>query len=128
MSQLLRRLAGSCVLIFCASLLFAQDGATLYKVSCASCHDSGAERVPSRETLMMMSPERVLTAMESGAMMSMASLLSSAQRRAIAEFVTGKTVGEKTEGNPSPSAMCVQTRRAYSVIRQGRSGVVGERM
>lgn len=114
MRQLQWRLAASCVLIFCTSLLFAQDGANLYKVSCASCHDSGAERVPSRETLMMMSPERVLTAMESGAMMSMASLLSSAQRRAIAEFVTGKTVGEKTEGNPSPTAMCANAPGAFS--------------
>lgn len=114
MSRLQRQLVGSCILILCTSLLFPQDGATLYKASCASCHDSGAERVPSRETLMMMSSERVLTAMESGAMMSMASLLSSAQRRGIAEFVTGKTVGEKTEGNPSPSAMCANAPGVFT--------------
>ena len=114
MSQLQRRLAGSFVVIFCTSFLFAQDGATLYKRSCASCHDSGAARVPSGETLKAMSPEGVLAAIESGAMMSMASLLSSAERRAIAEFVTGKTIGEKPQGTPSPNVMCPNAPGVFS--------------
>ena len=38
-----------------------------------------------------MTPERVLAALEAGAMLSMASGRTGAERRAIAEFVTGKT-------------------------------------
>jgi polyvinyl alcohol dehydrogenase (cytochrome) len=101
-----RFVAGSCVLLFCASLLSAQDGATLYKKSCAGCHDARAERVPTRETLRAMSPERVLSVLESGAMISMASHLSAAERRAIAEFVTEKPLGHALQISPLPRAMC----------------------
>jgi len=85
--------------------LFAQDGATLYKSTCATCHDSGAERIPSRETLNEMTPERVLAAMESGPMIAMASRLSTAERHAVAEFVTGKPLGHAST-SPLPQAMC----------------------
>jgi polyvinyl alcohol dehydrogenase (cytochrome) len=96
--------ASSCVLgLVFTCLLSAQEGATLYKNSCARCHDAHAERVPSRETLGLMSPERVLAAMESGAMVQMASRLSAAERRAIAEFITGKTLGQAAQ---SPQGMC----------------------
>jgi polyvinyl alcohol dehydrogenase (cytochrome) len=85
--------------------VFAQDGATLYKSTCATCHDSGAERIPNRETLNAMTPERVLAAMESGPMIPMASRLSTAERHAVAEFVTGKPLGHAST-SPLPQAMC----------------------
>jgi polyvinyl alcohol dehydrogenase (cytochrome) len=94
--------ASSCVLLV-GCLLFAQDGATIYKNLCASCHDTGVERAPNREGLKAMSPERVLAAMESGAMVPMAGRLSAAERRALAEFLTGKTLGQKT---PPPQGLC----------------------
>ena len=50
--------------------LAAQDGAALYTQSCASCHDSGFERAPDRDTLQAMTPERVLAALEGGSMVS----------------------------------------------------------
>ena len=109
-----RCVANSCVLLFCASLLSAQDGATLYKKTCASCHDAGVERVPTRETLKAMSPERVLTAMESGAMMPMASRLSSAERRAIAELVTGKSLGQGLQIAPLAQAMCAEAPGVFT--------------
>ena len=53
-----------------------------------------------------MTPERVLTALEIGAMLSMASGRTGVERRAIAEFVTGKTFAEPLSTKPSPQAMC----------------------
>jgi polyvinyl alcohol dehydrogenase (cytochrome) len=92
-----------CALAWPAS---ADDGPTLYKQLCATCHDTGLNRAPTRDVLQAMTPERVLTAMESGAMLSMASGRTGVERRAIAEFVTGKTFSEAFSTTPSPQAMC----------------------
>ncbi|HEY6347315.1 MAG TPA: PQQ-binding-like beta-propeller repeat protein [Bryobacteraceae bacterium] len=95
----------------CAALLFsahvlAQDGAAAYKQNCAACHDGGNDRAPSRDVLRAMTPDRVLAAMESGPMISMASRLKAADRRAIAEFVTGKSFSQPLVTTPPASAMC----------------------
>jgi polyvinyl alcohol dehydrogenase (cytochrome) len=106
MRMLERFLASSCLLFFGTSFLSAQDGATVYKNLCAACHDSGAERVPTRETLKAMTPERVLAAMEAGPMTAIASRLSTGERHAVAEFVTGKSFSKALETAPKSQAMC----------------------
>ena len=109
----MRRLLLSAVA--CATLAFipvqlvsaqTPDGAGLYKENCASCHDSGADRAPSRDGLQALSAERVLAAMESGLMVTMASRISTVERRAVAEFVTGKSFAQPLSVSPSPQAMC----------------------
>jgi polyvinyl alcohol dehydrogenase (cytochrome) len=56
-----------------------------------------------------MTAERVLTAMESGPMLSMAAGRTGVERRAIAEFVTGKKFSTALELTPSPQSMCRAT-------------------
>ena len=70
----MRRLfQGAAGMLFCAaSLLYAQDGEGWYKQACASCHDGGLDRAPSRDAFKQMSPAGVLAAMETGPMISMA--------------------------------------------------------
>ena len=97
----------------------AQDGASLYKANCALCHDAGVERAPNREALRTMSPERVLAAMETGAMISMASRRTATERRAIAEYVTGKTFGHALGTTPSPRAMCAENAAAFTTPLSG---------
>jgi hypothetical protein len=70
-------------------------------------HDAGVERAPYREGLKAMSPERVLAAMESGAMVPMAGCLSAAERRALTEFLTGKTLGQTI---PPPPGLRASSR------------------
>jgi polyvinyl alcohol dehydrogenase (cytochrome) len=53
-----------------------------------------------------MTPERVLAAMESGPMISMANRRSAADRRAIAEFITGKSFERPLDTAPAQAAMC----------------------
>ncbi|HYR82930.1 MAG TPA: PQQ-binding-like beta-propeller repeat protein [Terriglobia bacterium] len=94
------------LVLFTAGLSLAEDGATIYTQNCAMCHDGGNDRAPSRETLRQMSPERVLAALESGAMISMANRRSPAERRALAEFVTGKSFSQPLDTTPASKALC----------------------
>src|SRR5260221_9088738 len=98
------------ILSFCAPAVRSasgQDSAALYRQNCAGCHDVGVDRAPTREALQTMSAERVLMALESGAMLSMASRLSAADRRVLAQFVTGKSLSARDLSmTPPQSAMC----------------------
>ena len=65
------RAALVCLSITLATRLYAEDGAAIYQKHCASCHDSGAARLPGREALKRLSAERILTSLEGGTMMMM---------------------------------------------------------
>src|SRR5262249_43210163 len=101
MTRLLRW-SGGLALLLVSGDVFADDGATLYARLCATCHDTGFERAPGREALRAMSPERVLAALESGVMISMTAGRTAVERRAVAEFVTGKSFGRPLSTEPSP--------------------------
>src|SRR5258707_10933225 len=90
-------------LLLASTATFAQDGAALYRQNCAACHDAGVDRAPARDALQMMSAERVLNALENGAMLSMASRMSATDRRAIAQFVTGKSLSARDLSTTPPT-------------------------
>jgi len=92
----------------------APDGAELYKRSCAQCHDAGVGRAPNREQFLSMLPDRVLSAMESGSMVTMATGRSAVERRAIAEFLTGKTFATALSTTPAPRAMCTPRNAPFA--------------
>ena len=100
---LIRTVASAALMLGCVS---AQDGGAIYQRSCAPCHEAGVDRAPTHEALHAMSAERVLAAMESGPMISMANRQSAAARRAIAEFITGKSFSHPMDTAPPAGAMC----------------------
>jgi polyvinyl alcohol dehydrogenase (cytochrome) len=117
MTQLTARIAASLALVLgFAGLVHAQapDGAELYKRSCATCHDSGANRAPNREAFKSMPAERVLSAMESGSMITMANGRTAAERRVLAEFLTGKSLSNPLVTAPAPAAMCTASSAAFN--------------
>jgi polyvinyl alcohol dehydrogenase (cytochrome) len=82
-----------------AAAAFAQDGAQLFQTRCASCHSGAAEtRAPGLDVLRTRTPQAVLESLVTGAMRVQGSRLSGLERRAIAEFVTGKPVGGDATG------------------------------
>jgi len=99
-------LASFALLLSFATLSPAQDGAAAYKQNCASCHDGGNDRAPSRDSLRAMSPDRILNAMEAGPMITMASRLKAADRRALAEYLAGKSFSQPFDMKPPAQAMC----------------------
>src|SRR5438105_14951147 len=91
--------------LFSAALLvsanaFAQtpNGQAVYDKSCASCHQQpGADsRAPNREGLRQFSPESILTALTTGNMYRQGYDLSDAEKKTIAEFLSGRAMGSPT--------------------------------
>ena len=75
---------------------FAQDGQALYRRYCASCHEASAQtRAPAPDVLRQLTPERILDALEanSGPMLRQGLARTSAERRALALYLSGKPFG-----------------------------------
>lgn len=68
------------------------DGAALYRQYCASCHANAGPRVPAEDALRRLSPRRIVRSLDTGTMMMPGRLVTPEGRRAIAEFLTGKTL------------------------------------
>ncbi|HWE51687.1 MAG TPA: PQQ-binding-like beta-propeller repeat protein [Bryobacteraceae bacterium] len=88
------------------------DGAALFRNNCATCHDGAqGSRAPSPAALKQATPQSVLNALL-GSMRVPGSKLSGAGRRAVAEYITGKTLGgdplgastDRCESNPAFTA------------------------
>src|SRR5215471_18430597 len=92
----------------------APNGTELFQRTCAQCHMGGVNRAPDMDALRAMSADRVLAAMETGPMISMATARTVAERRAIAEAVTGKKLRNTLEITPLPKAMCTAAAKAAS--------------
>jgi polyvinyl alcohol dehydrogenase (cytochrome) len=85
----------------------AQDGGILFKTYCASCHEAADNSsAPNRNVLSQMSPEQILQALEKGAMKAQAAERSRAQRRALAEYISGKPFGAELTSTIPKSAFC----------------------
>jgi polyvinyl alcohol dehydrogenase (cytochrome) len=82
--------------------------AQLYRRNCASCHDaSNNSRIPKVSALRQMSAEAVLHSLEHGAMKPQAEGLTSKQKRALAEYVSGKRL--QAHQNISATGKCSST-------------------
>jgi len=71
----------------------APPGAAVYKQRCASCHEGSLPRMPTRQALGAMSPEHIESELASFSMRRQGAALSPAERRAVAEFLTGRPAG-----------------------------------
>jgi polyvinyl alcohol dehydrogenase (cytochrome) len=69
------------------------NGEAVYTQHCASCHEGTLPRMPTREALRGYAPEGVETALSSFTMRRQGAALSGAERRAVAEYVTGRPPG-----------------------------------
>jgi polyvinyl alcohol dehydrogenase (cytochrome) len=90
------------------------DAPAFYQRACAQCHDAGINRAPQREALLTMSAERVLAAMETGTMVTMANNRTAAERRALAELLSGKRLGAPLNTTPPAAAMCRASTGAFN--------------
>jgi polyvinyl alcohol dehydrogenase (cytochrome) len=107
---------------FCSAPARAQDGAALFKSYCAICHEAGANndsRAPGRDVLARLTPEQILQALEKGAMKTQAAERSRAQRRALAEYLSGRPLsGEFPNLIPKP-AFCANRAEMFRNSLEG---------
>ena len=94
------------VVLAIPSSSFAQDGATLFKTYCSTCHEPADPGAPSRDVLSQMRPEQILQVLEKGAMRRQAAERSHAQRRALAEYLTGRALPTAIADVMPESAFC----------------------
>ena len=89
-------------------------GAQVFQQSCAGCYTGAADsRAPGLDALRARSPQAVLESLLTGAMRPQGSRLSGLERRAVAEYVTGKTIEGDVRG--ATSGRCdVSTRTRAS--------------
>lgn len=69
----------------------AGPGAAVYRQHCASCHDSGAVRIPSRAILQQRTSATILKALNSGVMKQQGATLSLGERTTVAAWLGRKT-------------------------------------
>src|SRR6266849_2094416 len=75
------------------------DGAAVFQRSCATCHNGAADsRAPRVETLRENTPESIIDALVSGAMRLQGSRLGGAERRAVAEYLSGRKINVDVAG------------------------------
>jgi polyvinyl alcohol dehydrogenase (cytochrome) len=75
------------------------SGEQVFKDRCASCHTGAADsRAPSQEALRSRSPQAIVEVLVNGAMRPQGSRMSGGERRAVAEFLTGKSVEGDVSG------------------------------
>jgi polyvinyl alcohol dehydrogenase (cytochrome) len=78
------------------------DGAALFKERCANCHSGGADaRAPAMDALRALSPQTIVEALVNGAMRVHGARMAGVERRAVAEFLTGKTISGDVTGGSS---------------------------
>ena len=88
----------------------AASGEALFEDSCAGCHLANViPRALSVDNMRTMTPEAIVGALTSGSMQQQGSELSVAARQAIAEFITGRSLGSLTGGR---LGWCVQSASA----------------
>ena len=85
-------------------------GEAVYKQRCAGCHDQTNPRIPPRTALNQLPAERILRALDFGAMMTVAYPMSRDERQAVAAYLGTSAPAIAFP----PSAYCTD-RRASSL-------------
>ncbi|MCZ6709364.1 MAG: PQQ-binding-like beta-propeller repeat protein [Gammaproteobacteria bacterium] len=73
----------------------ASLGQQVYETYCASCHGQKVARAPDAHMLKLMTADSVLNALNDGVMVEQAEPLHADERKAVAEYLTGKLLGQE---------------------------------
>src|SRR5688572_24868073 len=84
-------------------------GEQVFKDRCASCHSAAADsRAPAPEALRSRSPQAVVESLVNGAMRVQGSRMTGAERRAVAEYITGRALDGDVAGGATGRCLANQ--------------------
>ena len=89
-----------------------QEAESLYIARCATCHDTGASRAPTREALRRLTPEAIGAALTAGSMREQGQSLTLAQIQLLA-----RTFGTAPAGAPSPASNACTSNESASLAK-----------
>lgn len=97
-------------------------GLDLFQANCAHCHNRSLPRMPSLAGLRTKDPRDVYTAISAGVMQPYARHLSHDERRAVAEFASGQSLGDFASGAAAIPAAAYCEADANAAITNADSG------
>ena len=89
-----------------------QEAESLYTARCATCHDAGASRAPTREALRRLTPEAIGAALTAGSMREQGQSLTLAQIQLLA-----RTLGTAPAGAPAPASNACTSNESASLAK-----------
>lgn len=90
------------------------DGAKVYEQRCAACHSGNVPRAPQLNILRQKNAEDILGALLTGPMFFLGMGMPDAERRAVAEYIAGKPLGEE-QLKATATHMCPQAPGEFTV-------------
>ncbi len=101
----------------------AADGAKVYADNCASCHDQPTGRTPPKDALKERTADAIHLSLTSGTMAMQALSLTVAEKKAVSEYLSGKTLGNASAQDAG--ALHRKAGAARQHRRASRSGTAG---
>lgn len=98
-------------------------GNQVYASSCMVCHQETASlKAPSQAVLSLMTPRAILSALETGKMRTQAANLTTEQREAVAQFLTGRLLKDNSLPKEAYSSFTLPAQKNELVHHSGWGG------
>ncbi len=91
------------------------DGAALYQAHCAHCHEGQVKRAPHRDIMSRLPASTVLHSLERGRMRFLGLMRTGPERRALSEWLTGKTLPLSTDTDETVAGFCADAPGTFAV-------------
>ena len=93
----------------------APDGEKLYAEHCARCHEGQVKRAPHRDIMSRLPAEMVLHSLELGKMKFQGMTHTTAERRAMSEWLTGKPLPSPSDTDDTVAGFCADAPGTFTI-------------